>query len=283
MKEPCFIKYNDDDERRLTLHAIEIAENSLDGEISTTAFLNLREQKLIETALLSDGSFCFAFFGGHVGSERRILVCFPDYAHDIAELVHGKNPSDSEKVLTACKDFAGDRLDLYRISGGSKFDRPLTHRDYLGALLALGIDRCNIGDIAVDDGCAYVFALSRLRTFISDNLTAVGRVPVKVEKLTLDDAVDLPSNTIELNCVVSSMRLDCVLSALTGVSREVSKSMISSGKCEHNYSVLLKPDDAVLPGDVISARGFGKYRISPQGTPAVTQKGKFRIAYFKYI
>ena len=120
-----------------------------------------------------------------------------------------------------------------------------------------------------------------LAQFIFDILTSVGRTPVKVKLCDKNTAVNLKHNTVSSQVVASSLRFDCVVSAITGISREKSKTLINQGLAELNYYSKASPDDAVADGDIISVRGHGKYKIAD--TNATTSKGKSRITVLKYI
>ena len=279
-KSLSFLSFTDDDEKRVVSHALELAERSRDSQTRVSSFLNIREQKLVKTALLSDGSFCFAFYGGFKDAERRVLVCFPEYVMYSMLLEPGCIDTSDKAVFDLCKESCADSIRLLNVSC-SDFVK-LTHRDYMGAILSLGIERSAIGDIIVhSEHDAYIFVSDKLAQFIIDNLTSVGRTPVKVRLLGNDTAVNLKHNTVASQAVASSLRFDCVVSAITGISREKSKTLIGQGLAELNYYSKASPDDTVSDGDIISVRGHGKYKIAD--TNATTSKGKNRITVLKYI
>ncbi len=278
-KNLSFMNFTDNDEKRVVCSALELAERSRNSRTRVSSFLNIREQKLVKTALLSDGSFCFTFYGGFNDAERKVLVIFDEFTMYSMLLEPGYIEPD-KSVIKLCGEIVSDELSLVCISC-SNFIK-LSHRDYMGAILSLGIDRSTIGDIVLQgDHCACVFAIKSMASFICDNLTSVGRTPVKAEICSDFSRVHLKHNFQSTQAVTTSLRFDCVLSAITGVSREKSKTLIKQGLAELNYYSKASPDDIVTDGDIISVRGYGKYKIDD--TSGVTSKGKSRITVLKYI
>ena len=279
-KNLTFLNFADDDERRIVLSALELAERSKNQDAVISSFLNMREQKLVKTALLSDGSFCFTFFGGYRDAERAVLLCFPEYLAYSMMLEPGYIELNGDELFSYCRENTRDLVSLVHISC-SDFVK-LTHRDYMGAILALGIERSTIGDIIVNsEHDAFVFLLSKIADYVCFNLQTVGRTPVKAVICNDYSGLKIKQNTTESSYVATSLRFDCVVSSITGISRDKSKTMIKQGLCELNYYSKASPDDSVTDGDIISVRGYGKYRIAD--TSGVTSKGKSRITVLKYI
>lgn len=279
-KNLSFLNFANEDEKRVVSHALELAERSRDSQTRVSSFLNIREQKLVKTALMSDGSFCFSFFGGFKGAERRVLVCFPEYIMYSMLLEPGCIDSDDAEIFELCRENCSDSISLLHITC-SDFVK-LTHRDYMGAILSLGIERGAVGDIVpMGEHEAYVFAAAKMAQFIADNLTSVGRTPVMTELCPTQTNLQLRHNTVQSQAVSTSLRFDCVVSAITGISREKSKAVIKQGLAQLNYYSNASPDDTVSSGDIISVRGYGKYKIAD--TNDTTSKGKSRITVLKYI
>ena len=155
-----------------------------------------------------------------------------------------------------------------------KFGENLSHRDYLGALMNLGIERENLGDIFIKGKKGYVFCLERIAEYILENLTQVRHTHVKLR--ILEHQEDFVQKDIEEIVVLSaSERIDGVLAKVCNMSRSQSiehfrakKVYVNSRLCENN-SYQLKA------GDVISARGYGKFVY--EGVQYETKKGKLSI------
>ena len=274
-----FLNFSDDEERRTVAHALDLAYRAIDSSVCSSAFLNVREQNLVKTALESDGSFCFSFYGGYPDFERGILLCFPEYMTYTHFMNSGFIPADQDN-LPIISDQASNFITLLKVSCSSFTN--LTHRDYMGAMLGLGIERSSIGDIVVNNEHeSFVFVAAKMAQFIISELKTVGRTPVKVSERPLSEAVKIKQNLRIFDSVSTSLRLDCVVSSITGISRDKAKSMIISGLVEHNYFARSKPDTEISQSDIISVRGYGKFRII--ATDSKTSKGKYRLKAAKYI
>lgn len=155
-----------------------------------------------------------------------------------------------------------------------KFGEQLSHRDYLGALMNLGIDRSTLGDIIIKEKTAYLFCMEKLADYIIENVNQVRHTHVKCKL-----AEHVPESTIlnleRKNCVVSSERADGVIAKLYNLSRSQvvelfrAKRVFVNGRLQENNSSTFKI------GDRISVRGFGKFIY--QGKAYETKKGKLSV------
>ena len=149
------------------------------------------------------------------------------------------------------------------------------HRDYMGALLGMGIGREWLGDILVKDDLAYVFCLPSVQKHLL-SIDKVGRCTVRAEAVALAD-VPAPERQIkEKRFSVQSPRLDAVVGGLFDLSRSESARQIEAGAVSVNYRECLKTDLAVREGDMISLRGKGKGRIAAIG--GTSRKGRLFIS-----
>ena len=155
-----------------------------------------------------------------------------------------------------------------------KFGENLNHRDYLGALMNLGIERENLGDIFIKGKTGYVFCLERIAEFIMENLSQVRHTHVKLRILEQEEEF-IQKEIEEVVATVASERIDGVISKVYNLSRSQSieyfrakKIYVNSRLCENN-SYQLKP------GDVISVRGYGKFVYN--GVGYQTKKGKLSV------
>lgn len=151
----------------------------------------------------------------------------------------------------------------------------LGHRDILGALMALGIERDTVGDIFADGALAALVCLPEISGFIIENLTKAGRVGISVSRIALDE---LPTKTEELSVktdTVASLRLDAVLSAAFGLSRGRAAEMIAAGLVSHNHELCAQPAKEVMEGAVLSVRGMGRAVLTEVGS--VSRKGRIFI------
>lgn len=222
-------------------------------------FLDARQIKLCEDMFSFLGFKGFQFFGGFNDAERRILAVFSDYYTPLKE------------------DFPVKALSFdYR-----RCDK-LSHRDFLGCIMNLKIKREMLGDIIVDDGHATVFIMENMASLVSDSISKVGSVGVKITALD-NLPSDIKSNTdfLVINGTVSSLRADCIISLITKLSREKVSNYIKSGNMTINYSQVFNISEILKPDDIISVKGYGKYIFSRE--TGMTKKGRINIEIKKYI
>ena len=218
-----------------------------------SAFLDAREQELLKNNGISG-----TLFGGYEGAERRILGVFPDWQ----EVNLSEYPIDLIKFTP-------------------KFDISLSHRQYLGTILSLGIERDKIGDILAEPEFSYVFLSSDISEFVAENVKKVGRCGVFAEFADIKTC-QMPQKKFEIiSAIVASMRLDAVISGILNKSRNDVKNMILSGRVSVNHFETEKTDFIVKEGDLLSIRGFGRAEIFEIGNK--TRSDKIHITYKKYI
>jgi len=157
----------------------------------------------------------------------------------------------------------------------------LSHRDYLGSLLSMGIKREVLGDIVLTDGGAYVFCLEEIADYISDNLSKVGGAGVSVERIYSLGDISIKREFQKLSSTVSSLRCDAVVASALNLARSKACELIERGLVTHNYEQLKSVSAQVKDGDVFSARGYGKFKVSTDGH--LTRKGRIHIDIYKYV
>lgn len=156
----------------------------------------------------------------------------------------------------------------------AKFADELSHRDFLGALMNLGIERGTLGDIKAGDKEAYLFCLDSIAEFICKNLTQIKHTHVKCSVVA--EAGSIPKEEpATVNIQVQALRVDAVLAKVYGMSRERSLELFRAGKvyvdgrlCENNSRIL-------KAGEAVNARGFGKFIL--KGEARETRKGKLSV------
>lgn len=218
-----------------------------------SGFLDGREQELLRNNGISG-----TLFGGYEGAERCMLGVFPDWQE---------------------ADFSEYPIDLIKFT--PKFESNLSHRQYLGTILSLGIERDKVGDILTEQNASYVFLSSDISEFVKSNVKKVGSCGVFAEFADIKTSV-LPKKKFEIiSCIVASMRLDAVLSGILNKSRNDAKNLILWGKVSVNHFETLKTDFSITEGDLLSVRGFGRFEISEIGNK--TRSDKVHISFKKYI
>ena len=160
-----------------------------------------------------------------------------------------------------------------------KFSEELTHRDYLGALMHLGIERSCLGDILVQGHTAYVFCLEKMAELICREVTRIRHTTVMAVKETLSE---IPSPRIQdVTGTVSSVRLDSVLAVAFGLSRNKAIPYIEGGQVYVNARQVVSNGYGLHPGDLISVRGLGKFRYVDVRNQS--KKGKYWIDIQKFV
>ena len=139
-----------------------------------------------------------------------------------------------------------------------KFSDSLSHRDFLGSLMNLGISRSTLGDIAVKDNTGYLFCLESIADYITENLSRVKHTSVKCERIKdVPDFINALPESEEI--IVTSLRADAVISSVYRLSRAEASRLFKDGKVFVNSKQLTKDSAALKENDIVSVRGHGKF------------------------
>lgn len=240
---------------------ISICDNSY--LITGTNFLDIYQQSTVMEYLKRRKNIRFDFYGGFRESERKTAVFLPDYAEGIGYLT--ENPELSHIVELKIKKDSFSTL---------------SHRDYLGAIMALGIKREAVGDILVYESGCDVAVIRSVASYIKENLTSVGRGSVSVEISEKFDELQSEAAFEIKRCYVSSMRLDAVLAAAFSLSRSTAAEKIRRGEVLLNGIVMSKNDVHVPFGSKLVIHGSGKVIIDEDA--GFTKKGRQAFLIKKY-
>ena len=227
------------------------------GMVTSTAFLTPAEQYALR-GFHPRGDCAMVFHGGVAGAERACAFFLPEWMDEA--------------------DFdPGETLRCVRVT--AYFGAP-GHRDYLGALLGMGVRREWIGDILISDHAAYVLCMQSVESHLR-TIEKVGRCGVKTESVPLSE-VPVPERKVKgVSFTVQSPRLDAVLSGLFHLSRTQAAERIRAGEASLNYAECLRPDAEIRPGDVLSLRGCGKAAVTEIG--GQIRKGRIYITGEVYL
>ena len=248
-------------------------EKLLLAKVLDQADLSLRNHSLFYTDFL-DPSMCakacdvlrfvrdlkFIPFGGYEDAERQMIALCPDYF------------SNEDIVFP---------VDVIKITHNTKFSVSLSHRDYLGSVLGMGIERSKIGDILVFDDATYCFADSSISSYIISNLERVGHTKVRTELVNLDTLI-IPEKKMDIkNVTVSSLRADTVFGAVFGKSRSDMQELIRAEKAAVNWTPINSVSSAINEGDILSLKGSGRGKLIEVG--GTTKKGRLVITVGRYV
>ena len=200
------------------------------------------------------------FFGGYGDAERRVAAFYAD-----------EPPAAGEWPLVPL-----------RLEWNAKFSDP-GHRDLLGAVMGLGIEREMTGDIAMATHrgapCACLFALDEVADYIAANLESAGRASLKV--VPCDEPPQLlPPEGQSLRLTVQQPRLDAVLAAACRLSRAEAQRLVAGGLVKLNHVPCLRGDAKLSEGDLISARGYGRVKL--EAFRGESRRGRLVVEAFKY-
>lgn len=254
------------------------------GMITFSDFLNLNDQQLLHQLPKDTISTAIYLFGGYIPAERCKAAFIPDeatYLHgfDSSQFQHKIYGASSNEIPFASSlDFPIRCLLIQPLQ--KKFAEPLTHRDYLGALLNLGIERHKTGDILVGEDQAHIFVDSGICDFICENFIKIRHTSVKaVPALTTD--LKYEANLKSLKGNVASVRLDSLIGLVYNLARGKASSCIESGKVFVNNRLISSNSYKPQENDIISVRGLGRFAY--RGITAETRKGRYFVELDKYI
>jgi RNA-binding protein YlmH len=238
-----------------TLDAIRFCEAK--NEPRFLGFFDQRQRRVVDNFVQKQSNVPHMFWGGYDESERTLIGFFPSFMEP-----------DPLKFTIRRLDF------LFRT------EDKLCHRDFLGTLLSLGIKREAVGDILVADGKGSFFLSNDIADYVSSSLTKVGGVGVnKVREQNWH--LPFTHNYLLLSDTIASPRLDCVVSALLNKSRAQSAFFVSIGKINVNFLTIYDTDFEIKQDDIISIRGFGRFKIEAIGP--FTKKGRLSFKAKKFL
>ena len=248
---------------------LESAQLAFQKEIVVyTDFLGLAEQNLFYTSAKEFPAVTYSCYGGTPGAERFCI------AFDGRTMVSGLKQTEPEEPWlfpVTCISITPSSL---------KYGETLTHRDYLGALLHLGITRAKIGDIYIKEKQAYVFCAESIADFLCKELCTVKHTQVHCE-ITVPSEESLAPELIEITSTVASLRLDAFLSVAFQTSRSSLTAYIDGGKTYVNGRLATKAGMQLEEGDIVSVRGKGRFIVSE--VKNMTKKGRIVVTINKYV
>ena len=300
-----------EEERLLIARGAELSARA-DHAATASSFLSPRQQRLLfESAIMEKRADQIFFWGGYTGATRRMAIYLPTwilsfasdskpaaqlftkerenhYLQMLSEAGVCPPPSEAQAFNISLPKKLEETQENDFLSGfvhpllleGSGF-RSLSHRDWLGSLMSLGIKREILGDITVwDDFHAVVFCQTKSAVYLITELKKAGRDAVRAAPCRLPEGFVPQQQYVSVTGTVASPRADGVVRTLCNVSREEAAAMIQRGLVELNYDPIEKTDVSVTAGDILSVRGYGKFKIDEIGRP--THRGRMHLAARKY-
>lgn len=247
-----------DESELIKRRLVELYERAVGTSCYTyTDFLGLMEQSLLSETL---GYARFTAFGGADGAER-VVVRFGD-----SEDIGYDEPFP---------------ISILKISPKSKkFADTLTHRDFLGSLMNLGIERRCLGDIVIIDNEGYLFCLEGIADYIVESLTRIKHTEVvlsKIDALPDGELYKTERRTVQAN----GERLDGIIAKVFSLSRDDAQRLFSRGLVFLSGREISSPSKLPREGEVVSVRGHGRFIF--RGTKSLSKKGKLNIEIDLYV
>jgi len=256
------LKYEPEDQFMFAriLDKLEACEKN--HAITFSRFLDERQRTLADKLLKQVDSARYMFFGGYEGALRTVAVFLPDY-------IEPDQIYEEEYSPIAC------------LRASFSDEHKLSHRDFLGSLMGLGIQRDTVGDILPGEGSCDLIVLREIRPFILANLNSAGKAKLKLTAIE-PGRLNVPEPGFRMiKDTVASLRLDNIVSAGFSVSRDKASDAIRTGKVAVNHLECAKPDKTLAQGDKISLRGMGKIELCEVGN--LTKKGRTVVTIKKYL
>ncbi len=228
----------EDRQREKTDRQLEdLCARALRGAVVHSKFLSPEAAQRLKNLAARQGLLCLAVGGGE-GAERCLcLLCREEYGQPLPE----EAP-----------------LRVLRIGFDPRFGSP-GHRDLLGAMLGLGIERDCLGDICLEEGCAYAAVYAPMASFLCSNLEKAGRCSVTVEET--DDPLPAPKAGKLQRVNVPSLRLDACLQQVLRLPRAKAQELVRAGRVQRNWEEETRTDALLAQGDMVSVRGAGRFRL----------------------
>ncbi len=236
--------------------------------ITNSVFLDMRERSVVASSKREYPDVNMLFYGGFEDAERTVALFLPEYVDE----------NDLYGYFDQCPE--ADPISIIEIEK-DKFSSALTHRDYLGALMALGIKREMTGDIIVTETGCRIAVLEKIAPFIAENLTKAGRGSLKAKIIPPNLAREgtKAAGTPD-SFTVSSMRLDSIIKNAFRVSRTDAVAAIESGIVFVNDLECQKPDKKINAGDKVVFRRKGRIIITD--CSAVSKRGRIIVCVDKF-
>lgn len=248
------------EEQLLQKRLVELSDLAFTrGIVTFSDFLNLNELNILHTTPKHMFPAHYETYGGYDLSERQMVAFLPD-----ALYYEYTYPLSVIEVAPVSRKFAEE----------------LTHRDYLGALMNLGIERSKLGDIIAGSFGAFLFVKEELAAYITGELTRIRHTAVQAVQRPAAEFTYEPKYE-EMKGTVPSVRLDTVLSVAWPLSRSKLTAYIEGGKVFVNGKLITSNGYHLKESDRISVRGMG--RLTYEGILSQTKKGRYMISVHKYI
>lgn len=265
-KQEALNEYKRPEDKMLLAQVLDKINFAKDkNKIQNTDFLDMYQVSLVESFLRKINFNNFILTGGYDSSERKILLIYPEKYDN--KMIN-KNICNILKIIKI--KLPEDLVGKY------------SHRDYLGGLIKLGVKREKIGDILVETDGADVIVIQEISQFLLQNIGTLTRF--SMSEIILDEIQNLRKVEVkkeEIKIIVSSVRLDNIVSELAKCSRSKAEQILNTERVFVNGQNETKKTKQVKQGDIITIRGKGRFEV--KDFVGNTRSGRYIINIEKYV
>lgn len=267
-KQEILNKYDNEEDKLLVsrvLDKLEFVQKK--NSIETTDFLDMHQKTVAEKVLKSQKITNYICYGGYSNAERVMIIIYPEKLED----VFNNNQYDFNNIVR-----------VIRVILPNEMKGKYSHRDYLGAVIKVGLKREKVGDIIVNLDEADLIVSKDISKYIVDSFKELTRFSKSdiyeesIEKLNITEP-----KTEVLNIIIPSMRMDSIVSELIRTSRSKALEIINAERVFVNSEVITKNSKMLKENDMITVRGKGRFKIIKILNS--TKKGNLVLEVEKYV
>lgn len=251
--------YKGTEGEKIAVKLADLAEQALRSQkFRLSGFLDPYGQDIAETVAANFPGLRVDFFGGYQGAERQRAL--------LSDASFGGKPSYE--------------IALVKAEWNGQFTR-LSHRDVLGSLMGLGIERDRIGDIIATGDFAKIIADKNMADYLLEHLTQIGSAAVTCQMDDLASVAPREERCKEIKATVASLRADSIAAAGFGSSRSKAAADIAADKLKLNWQPVKNASQMVKEGDILSMRGRGRLEVAE--VRGQTKKGRTAVLLKRYL
>lgn len=237
------------------------------NSVEYTDFLDIRQSKMLEKVMKELKLNNYFLYGGYLEAERNVLVIFPNKLEDVFK----QGQFDYNSIV-----------EVIRIKLPNELKGMYSHRDYLGAVIKIGMKREKVGDIITNNNGADLIVLKESAKYILEGLKGLTRFSksdfeeVKIEELNIAEP-----KIQRLEIIIPSMRIDSIVSEAIRISRSKASDMIKEERVFINNELITKGSKEAKEGDKVTVRGKGRFKVG--NVINTTKKGNLVLEIEKSI
>ena len=172
-----------------------------------------------------------------------------------------KENADRNRYILSQYDILDEdfKIVIYKVKYNKKY-YDINHRNVLGSLMSLGIKRESLGDIVINDSGLFIACTEEISKYIEQEFKFIGRAPIELERY--DGDVENVIKYEDKNYFISSLRIDCVIAGIYGISRSEALELIMGGLVQVNHIINMNPSHILKIDDIVSVRHKGKFKVT---------------------